>query len=65
MTFFDVKKLTDENTIEWVKEESAKFEEVKNYPKTIFAQYNWWIDFISRIIWSIQIKHKEEMEDLK
>lgn len=64
MSLFEVEKLTEENVCDWVTNEVGKFEEAKNYPKTIFKQYNWWIDFITRVIWSIQYEEQRK-EKLK
>lgn len=52
--FDNILKIKSGNESHWIRNNLAEFEKFRPYPTTSFAQYNWWIEFSERMIWSFQ-----------
>ena len=61
MKIKDILKIKEGKEDEWIKNNLAEFESINSYPSTTFAQYNWWTEFIKKIIWSVQYENKWDL----
>ena len=52
--FDNILKIPEGRESNWIRNSLAEFEEHRTYPKSSFAQHNWWVEFIEKIIWSFQ-----------
>lgn len=59
---FNIDEIKDNNVQEWVVKNLKEWEEIKTYPGKTMAQYDWWMNFIYRIIWAYQ--SDKEIKDL-
>lgn len=59
---FNIDEIKDDNVQEWVMKNLKEWEEMMAYPPRTISQFDWWLNFIYRIIWSYQ--SDKEIKDL-
>ncbi len=57
---FNIDEIKDDNVQEWVIKNLKEWEEMKTYPGKTIAQYDWWMNFIYRIIWAYQYEEERK-----
>lgn len=58
----DIDEIKNDNVQEWVIKNLKEWEEITKYPGRTIAQYDWWMNFIYRIIWAHQ--SDKEIKDM-